>query len=124
MEVTLVRKLLLAGLLTWSMAGVADDEAPARPVNPFEGKKEVAEEGKGLFNQYCSHCHGPFAIQPERMRDLRRLTIRYDKDAIMTFWQTVQKGRMEKGMPVWGGVLPDEVLWKIFTYLQSIQTEE
>lgn len=124
MEVILIRKSALAGLLATTLtAAIAADE-PARPVNPFEGRKELVEEGGSLFNQYCSHCHGPYAIQPERMRDLRRLKIRYGDDAISTFWTTVQQGRMDKGMPVWAGILPDETVWKIFTFLQSIQKEE
>jgi mono/diheme cytochrome c family protein len=108
--------VLMAGAMTAS----ADDE---RPVNPFEGKAEVVPEGNGLFNQYCSHCHGPNAEQGERPRDLRRLRIRYGDDAIAVFYKTVSTGRLEKGMPVWKGVLPDEVLWKIFTFLSSIQTQ-
>jgi mono/diheme cytochrome c family protein len=94
--------------------------APA--TNPFEGRADLIEEGHGLFNQYCSHCHGPNAIQGERPRDLRRLTIRYGQDAPSVFYQTVSHGRPDKGMPVWTGVLSDEVLWRIFTYLQSVQT--
>jgi len=98
----------------------ADDE---RPVNPFEGKTEIVPEGNGLFNQYCSHCHGPNAEQGERPRDLRRLKIRYGDDAIAVFYKTVSTGRLDKGMPIWRGILPDEVLWKIFTFLSSIQKE-
>ncbi len=124
MEVILIGKLLLAALLAASGGAVVADDEAQRPVNPFAGKKELVEEGGSLFNQYCSHCHGPYAIQPERMRDLRRLNIRYGTDAISTFWTTVQNGRMDKGMPVWKGVLPDETVWKIFTFLESIQKEE
>lgn len=38
------------------------------------------------------------------------------------FYQTVSHGRLDKGMPVWKGVLSDEALWRIFTYLQTVQT--
>jgi len=119
------RAVVAAALVTIPIfATGADDAGSARPVNPYAGKKEVVPEGASLLNQYCSHCHGPNAVQGERVRDLRRLNIRYGQDMIVTFWNTVQKGRMDKGMPVWGGVLPDETLWKIYTFLQSIQTEE
>jgi polar amino acid transport system substrate-binding protein len=94
-----------------------------RPSNPYEGKTEVVPEGNSLFNQYCSHCHGPNAAQGERPRDLRRLKIRYGDDAIAVFYKTVNEGRMDKGMPVWKGVLSEEVMWKIYTFLASIQTE-
>jgi len=70
--------------------------------------------------------HGPAVAEQEpreRPRDLRRLRIRYGDDAIAVFYKTVSTGRPEKGMPVWKGVLPDETLWKIFTFLSSIQTQ-
>ena len=44
------------------------------PVNPFSGDEEMISKGRTLFNVYCSHCHGPNAIQGERPRDLRRLS--------------------------------------------------
>jgi mono/diheme cytochrome c family protein len=39
------------------------------------------------------------------------------------FYTTVTHGRPDKGMPTWGGVIDDETLWKIFTFLQSVQTK-
>jgi len=35
----------------------------------------------------------------------------------------MSRGRPDKGMPVWKDVLSDDVLWRIFTYLQTVQTE-
>lgn len=99
------------------------DDPPAH-VNPYEGKAGIVPDGNSLFNQYCSHCHGPNAAQGERPRDLRRLKIRYGDDAINVFYKTTHEGRLEKGMPIWAGVLSDDVLWKIFTFLSSVQSEE
>ena len=99
----------------------AEQKDAAEPKNPFSGRAEIAEEGRGLLNQYCSHCHGPDAIQPERVRDLRRLKRRYGDEALTTFYTTVNNGRMDKGMPIWKGVLPDDILWRIYTYLETVQ---
>ena len=121
------RRLWHAAALTFALALVAPASRAAdeegRPKNPYEGRTDVVEEGRSLLNQYCAHCHGPNAAQGERPRDLRRLKIRYGDDAITVFWQTVHTGRMDKGMPVWGGVLPDDTPWRIYTFLQIIQTE-
>lgn len=116
--------LYVAVLATiWIFAcGVAQAEE-ARLTNPFEGRSDVVENGRSLFNQYCSHCHGPNAQQGERPRDLRRLKIRYEADAISVFYSTINNGRAEKGMPVWKGVLSEDVMWQIYTYLQAVQTE-
>jgi len=105
-----------------AMAPVATALAE-RPVNPYEGDTELVPEGKSLFNQYCSHCHGPDAIQGERPRDLRRLRIRYGDNAIGVFYSTINDGRMDKGMPPWKGVLKEEVIWRIFTFLSTVQTQ-
>ena len=118
----IARRAAMASLLALA-AGAVPAEDDTRPVNPFDGKADVVPEGNSLFNQYCSHCHGPNAEQGERPRDLRRLKIRYGDDAIAVFYKTVSTGRLEKGMPIWKGILPDEVLWKIFTFLSSIQKE-
>ncbi|MEO8039054.1 MAG: c-type cytochrome [Betaproteobacteria bacterium] len=114
--------MLLALVLVSARAG--SEEAVTRPVNPYSGDAEIAKEGASLFNQYCSHCHGPYAEQGERVRDLRRLRIRYGDDAIATFYTTVNNGRLDKGMPVWKGVLRDEIFWKIYTFLETVQSEE
>jgi mono/diheme cytochrome c family protein len=116
------RGAALAAALLGVPAVAAD--APARPKNPYSGSKEIAAEGASLLNQYCAHGHGQWAEQGERPRDLRRLRIRYGDDASTMFWSTVSAGRPDKGMPVWKGVLPDETLWKIFTFLESVQSED
>lgn len=40
------------------------------------------------------------------------------------FSTTVTNGRLEKGMPVWKGVLSDEVLWKIYAFPETVQVED
>ena len=108
-------------LVSVTTASAAETTAP--PTNPYEGNSELVPEGKSLFNQYCSHCHGPDAIQGERPRDLRRLRIRYGDNAIGVFYATINEGRVEKGMPPWKGVLKDAVIWRIFTFLSTVQTQ-
>jgi len=105
-------------------AGLAQAEEETKPVNPYAGDASVVEEGGSLFNQYCSHCHGQWADQGERPRDLRRLKLRYGDDAISAFLKTVNEGRLDKGMPVWKGVLPEDTIWKIFTFLMTKQSED
>lgn len=37
------------------------------------------------------------------------------------FYQTATTGRTTKGMPSWKGILKDEELWTIFTFLKTVQ---
>jgi mono/diheme cytochrome c family protein len=112
-----------AAMLVLSTSRIAAEETTDPLKNPYEGREDLLEEGGSLFNQYCSHCHGPLAVQGERPRDLRRLTIRYSDDAINVFWTTVNDGRMDKGMPVWKEAISDDIKWRIYTFLQSVQTK-
>lgn len=99
----------------------ADDFVAAQ--NPYEGDAGRAAAGRGLFNQYCAHCHGPNAVSPDPPRDLRRLKRSYGENMANVFHTTVRHGRPDKGMPSWTGRLDDETLWTIFTFLQTVQAE-
>jgi mono/diheme cytochrome c family protein len=103
-------------------AAAKAQQAPVTITNPFEGRTDVIDEGRSLFNQYCAHCHGTNAYQGERPRDLRRLNLRYGQQAPRVFYETVSNGRLDRGMPVWKTVLSDDVLWQIFTFLETVQT--
>jgi hypothetical protein len=40
------------------------------------------------------------------------------------FSMTVTNGRLEKGMPIWKGVLSEDVLGKIYAFLETVQVED
>ena len=97
---------------------VGEDDATEMP---FAVDEALMARGRVAYNAYCSHCHGPNAEQGERPRDLRRLKLRYGDNRAETFRTTVAKGRPDKGMPSWTGVLPDEVRDKIWAFLETVQ---
>jgi mono/diheme cytochrome c family protein len=115
--------LMAAAFLLFAGGGAAAEASSDALKNPYEGRQDLVAEGASLFNQYCSHCHGPLAIQGERPRDLRRLKIRYGDDAIDLFWTTINNGRLDKGMPVWKDAISDDIKWRIYTFLQSVQSQ-
>jgi polar amino acid transport system substrate-binding protein len=111
-------------LATAPLIARADDvTAVVTAKNPYEGDPLRAAQGRSLFNQYCAHCHSPNAISPDPPKDLRRLGLRYAEKMPEVFYFTVTHGRPDKGMPNWKGILPDETLWTIFTFLQSVQSQ-
>jgi len=116
--------LLAAHIYVFSITRVGHAEDLAPPAkNPYEGDAMRVGDGRSLFNQYCAHCHAPNAVSPDPPRDLRRLRIRYGERMTDVFYFTVTHGRPDKGMPNWKGLLEDETLWTIFTFLQSVQAE-
>jgi polar amino acid transport system substrate-binding protein len=79
------------------------------------------EAGQKLFNENCSHCHGPNAVQGEQRRNLRLLRQRYGDGMPRTFIQTVTHGRVNKGMPNWNGIISMDEFQKILAFLASVQ---
>jgi polar amino acid transport system substrate-binding protein len=109
-------------------ASPASGQAAAAPSQlavaaPSLGAKAV-EAGHELFNENCSHCHGPDAVEGERRRNLRLLHHRYGDNLDQVFMTTVTHGRVEKGMPNWSGILTTDQFQEILTYLHSIQEPE
>jgi mono/diheme cytochrome c family protein len=105
--------------------GSAKSEESARAVPAADGSTQdnaaAIKEGRSLFNQTCAHCHGPDAATGQSERNLRRLRDRYGDDMPNVFRSTVIHGRLDKGMPVWGEVLDEKTIDRIYDYLATIQ---
>ena len=101
-------------------AGTSVQRAAVSPATDAAAADPVAA-GHSLFNQNCAHCHGPDAVQGERRRNLRLLHHRYGDECDRLFMTTVTRGRVDKGMPNWSGVLNEEQFQKILAFLHSVQ---
>ena len=105
-----------------------------RGVNPYSGNPTAIDIGASGFNQNCARCHGLEAISGGIAPDLRRLDndcasmkdkaardacVKDNDDYMIT---TVRHGRTRNGavyMPPFEGVLSQEAMWAIKTYLES-----
>jgi polar amino acid transport system substrate-binding protein len=92
---------------------------PPPTVPPERGDPVAA--GHKIFNDNCSHCHGPDAVQGERRRNLRLLYHRYGEEADRVFMTAVTNGRPAKGMPNWSGILSSDQFQKVLAFLHSVQ---
>ena len=86
--------------------------------NPYEGQVEAAAAGRKLFGQHCAECHGQDARGLERAPDLHSPPIQNAPPGTL-FW-ALRNGRVRKGMPSWSQ-LPDQQLWQIVTYLETLK---
>jgi mono/diheme cytochrome c family protein len=111
----------IAAVLLLTAVAVVRAQEPLTPTDPADSPTEGLAEGQSLFNQYCSHCHGPNAVQGERPRDLRRLKLRYGDHWRAKLLSTVEQGRPDCGMPSWKGTLSDETIAKISVFLEHVQ---
>ena len=107
-----------------------------RGENPFrtEARAEAVRIGTSAFNQNCARCHGLEAISGGVAPDLRKLTLDCldIKDAAKKnacfgeidnyFVTTVRHGRVRNGavyMPPFEGMISQEAMWAIKSYLET-----
>jgi cytochrome c oxidase cbb3-type subunit 3 len=97
--------------------------SPIRPAikNPSQGDSNARERGMKYFiNFNCSGCHadnGGGGMGPA----LSNNTFVYGAEPENIFL-SIYQGR-PNGMPAWGAVLPDSVIWDLVTYIGTISNE-
>jgi cytochrome c oxidase cbb3-type subunit III len=90
--------------------------------NPFKGDKQAAEDGGKLFSAFnCDGCHAGGAVGAvgPSLADGRW---RYGGSG-GEIYHSIFYGR-PRGMPAWGGTLPSEAIWRLVSYLKSIEPAE
>jgi len=95
-------------------------------VNPYrEGDKKVLilsiEIGSGAYNQNCARCHGLEGMSGGLAPDLRFLE--EDADGDEWYVERVRNGFRQNGvtkMPPYDGLLSQEALWCIRSYIDSL----
>jgi cytochrome c oxidase cbb3-type subunit 3 len=91
-------------------------------VNPHRGDRAAAATGRQLFTGFnCAGCHSGYAgggMGPS-LRD--SLWIYGNQDA--QIFSTIAEGR-PYGMPAWGGMIPDDQIWQIVTYIRTLGTPD
>jgi cytochrome c oxidase cbb3-type subunit III len=85
--------------------------------SPYERNAHAVAQGKRLYTWFnCNGCHagGGGGIGPPLMDN----EWRYGSDPASLF-DTIVKGR-PNGMPSYGGHIPDDQVWQIVAYVQSM----
>ncbi len=96
-----------------------------RDTNPYRGNPKAIAIGTSGFNQNCARCHGLEAISGGIAPDLRYLAAGEEGDA--WFEYRVRNGSVREGrvyMPKFEGVLSQEALWAIRSYLDTRHVDE
>ena len=98
-----------------------------RDINPVTATKENIQAGRKAFSNYCMVCHGldgqntgvPFA---ERMSppvpSLISPTVQSYSDGQLKW--VIDHGIFPSGMPASKGILNDDEIWQIVTYLRHL----
>ena len=105
-----------------------------RSENPFRAKQEAIKIGTSAYTQNCARCHGLEAISGGIAPDLRKLDNECAalkdgarkaacvKEIDDFFVTTVRRGRTRNGavyMPPFEGVMSQEAIWSIKSYLET-----
>lgn len=110
-----------------------------RDANPFRGNDIALKIGSSAFGQNCARCHGLDAISGGIAPDLRKL----DRDCVdiknenkkaacfkeidAYYLASIRNGKVRNGavyMPPFEGILNQEAMWAIKTYLESRRDTE
>jgi len=93
---------------------------PEPQQNPVAGDANARQNGRNLFvTMNCSGCHGTHAgggMGPS----LRDESWIYGGNAGDIF-SSIAQGRAN-GMPAWGTMLPEQSIWNITAYIESLRT--
>lgn len=105
-------------------AGLAPLGEGWKDENPYRGDAKAIAIGDSGFNQNCARCHGLQVISGGLAPDLRYLPVGKEGDEY--FVERVRHGAIINGMtkmPAFEGVLSQEALWAIRTYIESKHEE-
>ena len=100
--------------------GLADLGPDWREANPYRGNALALQIGHSGFAQNCARCHGIEAESGGIAPDLRYLDKGEEGDA--WFINRIRHGYTQNGvtkMPAFEGILSQEAMWAIRTYLDS-----
>jgi cytochrome c-550 PedF len=93
--------------------------------NPVRGNPKAIEIGESAYTQNCARCHGLEAISGGMSPDLRMLPPGDEGDEY--FLPVTRKGVVRNGvtyMPAFEGILNQEAMWAIRSWLETIHVEE
>jgi cytochrome c-550 PedF len=88
--------------------------------NPYRGNARAIELGATGYTQNCARCHGIDGVSGGLAPDLRKLEITPDGDE--WYIELTRKGFTQHGvnkMPAFEGILSQEAMWAIRTWLDT-----
>lgn len=93
--------------------------AERQRVNPLAGRAEAIAEGRSLYEDHCSKCHGEHAQGKGSRPALASPRIAGATDGELAW--LLKNGNPFRGMPIWGS-LPERERWELVAYLRSLNS--
>lgn len=108
--------LVFLPLSAQAVPGLGQPSTPdAQSVPANLAAPAMVDEGRRLYQQHCTQCHGADGNGGVRLAG-------NGLDPASAF-RTISQGRTRGGlrMPMWKGVLTDEQIWALSAYLMSLK---
>jgi len=97
--------------------------------NPFSNNVEAETKGKEIYSTNCAACHGETGIgdgpagasldpHPGNLVDAKA------KGEDYLYWRVSDGGALapfNSSMPAWKGVLTEDEIWQVITYIQTLK---
>jgi len=127
------------GVDTSTLPVLSEKWLPENPYSEGPNHAEALRIGTSAYNQNCARCHGLEALSGGIAPDLRKLDrdcmglgdeakkMACYKETDEYFLGTVRRGRVRDGrvyMPHFEGILNQEAMWSIKTYLETRRVAE
>ncbi len=104
-----------AALASAALLGLSAPRAAAEMA--ASGQAEI-DEGKAIYAEKCSHCHGPGMLNAGTITpDLRRFPDNKER-----FVMTVKQGKNNR-MPPWGDILSEDEITALWAYVSSRRSQ-
>jgi putative heme-binding domain-containing protein len=87
--------------------------------NPFSGNRQAVTEGREIYNNVCTACHGYDGAAGERAPGLGLSGRRYLRTSDQDLFEAIAKGIPGTAMPPSG--LPEASSWKLAAYIRSLR---
>ena len=125
--------LLLLSACSSAPAAPVRPSAPAsyaNKTNPLSSNTDAIAKGKAEYAINCSSCHGingagdgpaGAALSPKPTSLIKAVK---EVSAGYFFWRTSDGGGMDpfkSSMPAFKGILSEEKIWQVFSYIQSLK---
>src|SRR5438477_13072790 len=117
--------LLLGGVSLSAQRGAGGGRggggAAAGPANPFQGNAQALDEGRTIYNQTCTVCHGPDGSAGEMGPALGEPARRYVQATDAQIFDAIKNGIPATPMPPFASQLQDNDIWKVAAYIRGLR---
>ncbi len=95
------------------------EAAKATTRNPFSGNQQAVADGREIYNNACTACHGYEGTGGDRAPGLGASGRRYLRTSDQELFDAITKGIPGTSMPPTG--LPETSAWKVAAYIVSLR---